>query len=779
MKKIIHNFMNQSLSIALKHPWLILGLTGILTLASAMQLQNLKIITDTRHLIPEDSVRKEDQRIRKTFGIKDTTIVAIVHPEDAFNVKTISYMRELSDSLGRIKGVHAVRTLFTEDNIENRGETVYLGPFLTNCEEKSVKVAREAAVDFDKVQGILYSSDLKTISLLVELVDDCNKGQTLEKMLAVIDSLDRPDGIKTYLSGLPLMESVAGNQILRDLLVLMPLMAIVAAIFLWWALRSWSFVLLCLIEILAVDVWTLGLMAYLGVPLYIILAIMPVILMGLAVSDEIHIFTRYREISLAKRSDRSCHPALEVALQMWKPVMLTSATTAGAFLAFLTTPMKPLRYFGVFTAFGVMVAMLFSLYVTPVLLMFLCSVSKSATSRETVNRFQFGNLGLSLFRARACLCVVAIVIATASAFGVTQVYIHDNWLHNFNRSSRVRIADEAISNNLAGSMAMHVEVDTGKDGGLKDLAVLEGMNRLQKEIEKHPNVSKTFSIVEIFERVHDSIRGDADITLSSAILGQYFFLLEGSSHEELWDFNRRRARIIVFVKKPEYKAGEALAPLIQTKARECLPEAKVSLGGDYMLCTHWVWLVSHDHLISLAVAGVIVFLITSVSLGSFRRGLTVVAPVAFAVLIMFGVFGFLGIPLGVATSMFGSIVLGLGIDYSIHFENEYQVHKNERKEEDRVAHSFNSAGKACFWDVVVVISSFSVLLMSTMPPIRKLGFIVSCTMLASITATYLLAPILLPYLNNIRSRKQEYIGKQKSYGWQEQYGGSLSSAVFP
>jgi predicted RND superfamily exporter protein len=170
-----------------------------------------------------------------------------------------------------------------------------------------------------------------------------------------------------------------------------------------------------------------------------------------------------------------------------------------------------------------------------------------------------------------------------------------------------------------------------------------------------------------------------------------------------------------------------------------------------MLCSHWVWLVAHDHLRSLAIAGVIVLLITSVALGSFRRGLAVVAPVAFAVLMMFGMLGFLGIPLGVATSMFGSIVLGLGIDYSIHFENEYRVRRDYREEEDRVAHSFRSAGQACFWDVVVVMSSFSVLLLSTMPPIRRLGFMISCTMLASIIATYLLAPILLPRLSSGRA----------------------------
>ena len=73
---------------------------------------------------------------------------------------------------------------------------------------------------------------------------------------------------------------------------------------------------------------------------------------------------------------------------------------------------------------------------------------------------------------------------------------------------------------------------------------------------------------------------------------------------------------------------------------------------------------------SLAIAGSLILTVTWLCLNSCRRALTVLAPVAFAVLMMYGLLGIVGVPLGVATSMFGSIVLGLGIDYSIHFEAE-------------------------------------------------------------------------------------------------------------
>jgi len=50
---------------------------------------------------------------------------------------------------------------------------------------------------------------------------------------------------------------------------------------------------------------------------------------------------------------------------MWKPVVMTSITTAVGFVSLLTSEVYPIKYFGLFTAFGVMMAMVFSLVLIP------------------------------------------------------------------------------------------------------------------------------------------------------------------------------------------------------------------------------------------------------------------------------------------------------------------------------------------------------------------------------------------------------------------------------
>ena len=50
---------------------------------------------------------------------------------------------------------------------------------------------------------------------------------------------------------------------------------------------------------------------------------------------------------------------------MWKPVVMTSITTSVGFISLLTSQVYPIKYFGIFTAFGVLAAMLFSLTLIP------------------------------------------------------------------------------------------------------------------------------------------------------------------------------------------------------------------------------------------------------------------------------------------------------------------------------------------------------------------------------------------------------------------------------
>ena len=103
---------------------------------------------------------------------------------------------------------------------------------------------------------------------------------------------------------------------------------------------------------------------------------------------------------------------------------------------------------------------------------------------------------------------------------------------------------------------------------------------------------------------------------------------------------------------------------------------RVELAGDVAVSQAMIPAIVRSQLGSLLLAVAGNLLIVSLLFRSLRAGLACIAPSAVAVAWTFGVMGWLGIPLGVATSMFCAVTLGIGVDYGIHFFERFQQFAN-------------------------------------------------------------------------------------------------------
>ena len=73
----------------------------------------------------------------------------------------------------------------------------------------------------------------------------------------------------------------------------MPVALLVMAVVFAVSFRSLPAVFLPLTEVGACLVFVFGLMGWLGVPVYLTIAVLPVILSAIGIADEVHIFSRY------------------------------------------------------------------------------------------------------------------------------------------------------------------------------------------------------------------------------------------------------------------------------------------------------------------------------------------------------------------------------------------------------------------------------------------------------------------------------------------------------
>ena len=135
-------------------------------------------------------------------------------------------------------------------------------------------------------------------------------------------------------------------------------------------------------------------------------------------------------------------------------------------------------------------------------------------------------------------------------------------------------------------------------------------------------------------------------------------------------------------------------------------------------------------------------------------GLISSVPLIVTALISFGLMGFLGIPLNSTTALLSSIAIGIGIDYAVHFIQQYK--HNASKETDLkviAAKTMEHSGRAITFNAIVVISGFLVLLFSVFPPNRELGALVSLNMFTSFAGTLTIMLVLL-YLTRSFTKKK-------------------------
>lgn len=740
IEKYILLFFDKVLSFSLKYPKTVVFISICIAVIFAIQIPNLMVNSDLKSLIPEDEVYQEDASIRDQFDIKEYIILAIHDYAGVLNDITISQTDLLIDSIENLKGVVKIRSLFSQDNIQVSNENLFLDPFIST-EEINYSDLKNEIEEFEDIKGIFTSYDLKALSLLIEIDESVIKKDIYYKIKNIANFYFSKKEIQVHLSGMPVFEGVLGNYILLDLVTMLPVVAIVLIVLLLIAFRSIKTTIICLVEVIIVIIVTLGIMSSCNTPLLIIQAIMPVIIMGLAVADEVHIFSEFFHQIRLDPSQKLDEAIWKTMHNMYRPVFLTSVTTSMAFLSFIFASMVAMENFGIYTAIGIMLAMLFSLITTPAFIKLLFS-ERSITIRQT-REIQFKKFALNIYKHKNLYRIIVVSIVLISIFGITRIYIQDSWIDNFNKNSDISVSNKFVDKNMAGSMPLYIEITTLENGDIKNPDFLRNLDLFQKDIAQYKDVGAVFSIVEALKKIHMEFTGEKSIPKSINEIGQYIFLLEGSDYEDFWDKSQRSVIINVFIKNANYLQGLEILKLVDDRFKHYFPELKKKVGGHYSLNINWVGLSKIDQPQSLLISFSLILFICILFFKSIKKSLIVFIPVLIAVLMNYGLMGIFDISLGVAASMFSSIVLGIGIDFSIHLQNSYYISRKRHGNRSSLIAMFQTSGKAVVWDTIIVCGGFFTLVLSIMPPIVTLGILVCFGVFTSFIASFISVPLLL------------------------------------
>lgn len=553
-----------------------------------------------------------------------------------------------------------------------------------------------------------------------------------QEMVRICDA-HRAPGFEIMVTGLPAIVDTVDKVILSDQTLITSLAFSVVLIIAFLIFRHPIGVAGPFLVVVFADIWVLGLMGLLRVPITTTTAMITAFIACVGTGDAIHIQSVYRN---ARRSGLANTDAIIYSMSITGvPVIFTSVTTAVGLLSLKLAHLKGIGEMGLFSAFGVTAALINSLVLLPIILSTnrksLLGVPRSREKQGKIDRFldfcnglsrpKLRDGKLSYARRDTLLYITAgsVVFIVAGLFMI-QVY-HDTLAWFPKDHSNYRDVKE-FEQSVGGIATATLLIEAKNKKNLKDRKTLLALEKLEKHIENYQPkdsdkrfVHNSISMLDVVRESWRAVNGDKPEydKLPDTQQGVYdmITLFENASPDDLKrlvTIDMKKAVLVARVKWMNAMAYEPLVKHIQSGIDKLIGDtASVKVTGSIIVGTNILSSLVWDMLKSFGGAIVIITIIMIILLKDVKLGTLAMIPNLLPVLSVMALMGFLSIHLDTATVMLGSLAIGIVVDDTIHFLHQFKAHYDQHKDvEQAIKYSFDHTGRAMIVTSIMLTSAF-------------------------------------------------------------------------
>jgi len=449
---------------------LIIVTVAMITVFFAYGMTRLEINSDiTSYLKPDDPVMVLFNRIGDEYGGNHMVVIGL-RAENIISTDALNLLTRLSEEYTKIDGVSSITSLVNIIDIKETAMGLDVGKLIdpnnipTDTDE--LRALRTYILSRDIYRGKIISKDGTTTIIVCRLKPEADKSLLTQKIEDITEQIR--GNYKVFYSGYPVEMLEVGKFITDDLKTLIPLTVLIIIAVLFFSFRTIRGVVLPLLIVVIATIWTMGLMGYTGTPLSMISNVVPVILLGLGTAYGIHFLARYYEDA---SDDRSRSKNIQKSIShIGVPILLTALTTVAGFLSFTGAYLTAISQFGIFTAFGVIIAMGLSLTFLPAVLSFL-RVKRGAIASGRKHIFKRGMNTIALFvlNGYRLILLLSLCIAVLCAVIIPRIHAQTDIISYFPEKSEIKKADEVIKKDFGGSTSIQLIID----GDIKNPGVLQ------------------------------------------------------------------------------------------------------------------------------------------------------------------------------------------------------------------------------------------------------------------------------------------------------------------
>ncbi len=535
------------------------------------------------------------------------------------------------------------------------------------------------------------------------------------------------------------------EQTARNLTLLFPLSMLVVVIAVYATFRRLLPVLVALGVAGLATLWTMGLAIQMDRQVNIFIALVPTVVLVVAISDVIHLYSAYLLELGRGASKRSA--IQRSASEVGSACLLTSLTTFAGFLALSLVPSPIYRQLGVVLGFGVAVALLLAVTGMPVLLSLLPTPSGSqlrAGPRRVDRALSWlsGRVSAHPWKIIAAFAVLTLGIG----LGLGRITVTADILRRMGEGSEIRDDARWFDEHMPGTTLVQVFLDTREPDGALDPQLIAQMARFSQDATRLPDVDGVLSLADLLGQVHQALGGEGPHPTTRAAVAQELLLFDLSGEqtlERLLDFERRRLQLLVRTRPTDLRHSHRLRLQLQELAQQAMgAEAEVLATGVMPMLGSFMDELVEGQRHALLFSALAVTLMMVLGLRSLRVGLWSMLPNLLPPMAVAGLAGLLWTQVDVDVFVVAVIAIGIGVDDTIHFLVRFRIESQRAPSAQAIERSFQVAGRAIVFTTVILALGFLPLALGEYHSVWVMGLFLPLALLVALAADLLLVPAL-------------------------------------
>ncbi len=617
--------------------------------------------------------------------------------------------------------------------------------------------------NFTIIQNRIFSKDLNTIFIFIT-AENSSDTREMENFISRMENIAHADNnseVKFHCFGSPVIAVANSKQIKKDIYLTLSITLVFTFVFLTICFRNYLIPVLLFIPVIVGVGFSLTIIYFTRGQVSAISLGVGSVLLGIGIDYSLHFLTHYRQAG----SIVDLYKSISV------PVLMSSITTAAAFLCLFIIPSTVFQDLGFFAAVSIISTALAALIVLPIIF-------------EKLNIFNTKKLNfifpdnIARYKPEGNKLLVLVVVLLSITFYITgkQTSFNENLLDLNFMTDQLR-EDEAYLNNKTDFVLSSMFAFSGGETFEQALSESENLSSLLEGMKSDRTIADYFTpntLIISPQKQKQRIRGwnlfwkdRKDLLISSLIEkgGENKFRPEAFD-----DFTHLLSKKFTTVPTEKFNTlidlffGDyiirnpeniAVITTIKTdRSQKALVHKKLKAAhGSFLIDNPKITdrlftLVTSQFKDLILLSSLIVFVILLLAFGRIELAFICYVPIVLSWVWTIGIMGLLNIHFNIFNIIISTFIFGLGVDYSV-FITKGLLYKLQYNKDHIV--TFKTS---ILLSGITTIVGTGVLIFARHPAIKSIALVSVIGIASTIFITFTIQPFLFKFLTYYKDKKR-------------------------